>query len=290
MASCPFCHAPIDDVAARFGGRCPKCFIEIPGDEAPTNPSIKPPEPAPPKPNRAARAVLSIAGLALASSFCVWWSALRSNHNAQGASILSDSDFSSFYMVPLNDIETVTPKQELAANPKGTSRSTKGSTTSSPAQKNGSTVGAEPLAQEKTSASPANAAGSPRAEASKPVESSPTMNARGDIAIRQRQMEASEEESIDESVRKSVFTDVKNYSGQIQACYERRLKQDNTLKGSWLMSISVGTDGKPTHVTARGQQRKDAELEECMITRARTWRFQRLSESMTFEIPYRLGL
>lgn len=38
MGACPFCRAAISADLLRVGGRCPSCLIEIPGEEAPTNP------------------------------------------------------------------------------------------------------------------------------------------------------------------------------------------------------------------------------------------------------------
>jgi len=38
MGACPFCRAAVSPDLLRNGGRCPSCLIEIPGEEAPTNP------------------------------------------------------------------------------------------------------------------------------------------------------------------------------------------------------------------------------------------------------------
>ena len=38
MGTCPFCRASISEELLRVGGRCPSCLIEIPGEEAATNP------------------------------------------------------------------------------------------------------------------------------------------------------------------------------------------------------------------------------------------------------------
>ncbi|MBN2799507.1 MAG: AgmX/PglI C-terminal domain-containing protein [Deltaproteobacteria bacterium] len=38
MGECPFCGSDIDGDLLVFGGTCPKCFGEIPGEEAPTDP------------------------------------------------------------------------------------------------------------------------------------------------------------------------------------------------------------------------------------------------------------
>ena len=40
MSSCPFCQGEIADDLERFGGPCPHCFNEIPGEEAATDPGV----------------------------------------------------------------------------------------------------------------------------------------------------------------------------------------------------------------------------------------------------------
>jgi len=38
MGSCPFCKESVDEAILEYGGRCPSCLIEIPGEDAPTDP------------------------------------------------------------------------------------------------------------------------------------------------------------------------------------------------------------------------------------------------------------
>ena len=38
MGTCPFCKESVDDAILEYGGRCPSCLIEIPGEDAPTDP------------------------------------------------------------------------------------------------------------------------------------------------------------------------------------------------------------------------------------------------------------
>ena len=40
MAECPFCGSEVSDDLVAFGGTCPKCFAEIPGEEAATDPGV----------------------------------------------------------------------------------------------------------------------------------------------------------------------------------------------------------------------------------------------------------
>ena len=38
MGECPFCKGNVAEDILVYGGRCPQCLIEIPGEEAPTDP------------------------------------------------------------------------------------------------------------------------------------------------------------------------------------------------------------------------------------------------------------
>ncbi len=38
LAECPFCQRQVDSELVMYGGKCPHCFGEIPGEEAPTDP------------------------------------------------------------------------------------------------------------------------------------------------------------------------------------------------------------------------------------------------------------
>lgn len=39
-SACPYCRGAIDQELARFGGPCPHCMLEVPGEEAPTDPGL----------------------------------------------------------------------------------------------------------------------------------------------------------------------------------------------------------------------------------------------------------
>jgi hypothetical protein len=39
-SACPYCRGAISQELARFGGPCPHCMLEVPGEEAPTDPGL----------------------------------------------------------------------------------------------------------------------------------------------------------------------------------------------------------------------------------------------------------
>lgn len=59
---------------------------------------------------------------------------------------------------------------------------------------------------------------------------------------------------------------------QVQACYERRLKDDNLLQGSMTMLITIGTAGSVTDVSMSGTLR-DKQVYSCVRRVAKTWKF-----------------
>ena len=59
---------------------------------------------------------------------------------------------------------------------------------------------------------------------------------------------------------------------QVQACYERRLKDDNLLQGSMTVLITIGTAGSVTDVSISGTLR-DKGVYSCVRRVAKTWKF-----------------
>lgn len=60
----------------------------------------------------------------------------------------------------------------------------------------------------------------------------------------------------------------------VRACYERRLKMDNTLQGTSQLTLRVGSDGRVTAVKVEGTP-KDAIFRECVKKAAQGWKFPR---------------
>jgi outer membrane biosynthesis protein TonB len=59
---------------------------------------------------------------------------------------------------------------------------------------------------------------------------------------------------------------------QVQACYERRLKDDNLLQGSMTVLITIGSAGSVTDVSISGTLR-DRKVYSCVKRVAKTWKF-----------------
>lgn len=66
MGECPFCKAQIDEEILLYGGTCPTCLIEIPGEESATDPG------GPAEPTETTRAILESHGMSKQTSPIMW--------------------------------------------------------------------------------------------------------------------------------------------------------------------------------------------------------------------------
>lgn len=65
---------------------------------------------------------------------------------------------------------------------------------------------------------------------------------------------------------------IRKYRGQIQGCYERILKSNPNVRGRLAIAIDV-SGGRVTNVSIDDNGTKSAELESCVKTAVRRWRF-----------------
>lgn len=64
---------------------------------------------------------------------------------------------------------------------------------------------------------------------------------------------------------------------KLSYCYERRLKQAPDLGGRWLIKYTVSKDGKAIDASATGRDVSDPELEKCLVDNIESkWRFDQI--------------
>lgn len=66
---------------------------------------------------------------------------------------------------------------------------------------------------------------------------------------------------------------VKQNVGGVQACYERALKLNPDLHGKIYIEFTVETTGKVSSISIRGEGAQDSDMENCIKSRVRNWRF-----------------
>ena len=94
----------------------------------------------------------------------------------------------------------------------------------------------------------------------------------------QKGLTLTDDEAITEMVRKVMLTEIP----KMQSCYERRLKQDESLRGRWTLAWTVTADGKVDGARVRGINMTDDEFEDCLVTKLVAWQFQPIRADMQF--------
>lgn len=299
MAECPFCKAPIDEDLSRFGGHCPKCVIEIPGDETPTDPGVaKRAEVQAAEERRRswsrATAVGGLAVVAIGGTLCVTAWRIGQQHEAQ-ARALRENQENAFYIAPASEHRLPIPGAAVAAEPEG--------------KRNGRVLHrpvpvAEARISSGSSGEPARydfIGGSDEEEpeladlAHRTVEVAPGSVEQGGFGPGVPTIEVSRG-SVDSlaladavKIRESVGGALRSYAQQMTACYERRLKNSPTLRGTWDAGFTILQSGRTMGVVVVPRGAGDPELERCMAETIGRWTFQTMVEPQQIEKAYTFG-
>jgi hypothetical protein len=290
MAHCPFCDGSIDEDLARFGGPCPHCFCEIPGDEAATDPGeeVKAQQEAAIQRRAAARRsvpLLLAVPVVLGAVAIALFVALR----PEPEPVALNLDDAEYWQQGLEDLMVITGSateeedSEPAVASAGRPASGKTPTAASGAsddpmadavasikapsagdQLGGGTRtvavgggGAEPKVDITQGA--AGGSSNPFAELSFTVQRK-----------REKGVRLTNDNDIVEMVKAVVATE----TPKLQSCYDRRLKLRTDLAGAWQLRFTVTSDGNVDNPRAVGQNVSDEELEQCIADKLESWQFQ----------------
>ncbi len=264
MGACPFCGGSVPEDTLLFGGSCPKCFGEIPGEEAATDPGEQVREAQARSDNRRRLLrtliplLLAIPMLGmlflLAIGFVIW------NRDPVVETMVFDEigEFEYDYAIVSAPDEPEKPERVAArTRPRSTGRAV-------PAGKASGT--AERPAEQKT-----DEMGVPVVDARR---SSGGLSFEGLGVTASRSGEVL---SDPDQIRTMLSKKMRAYGRQLKLCYDKRLKVRTELEGRWQASFTVGKDGYPTEVSFKGMDMKDAELEQCLVSTVKRWKFARIS-------------
>ncbi len=305
-ASCPFCKGKVADDVLQFGGNCPHCLLEIPGEEAPTDPGL------------IARKKLEAEALLKARALKktrVKWGVLVALASCVGIGILAwnaeqDKEARTYelpddlYLPPLQ--EAAAPGVTPAATP------TPGQAVPTPRHPGMPAVNpANPLATLANSA-PAPIGAMPDIASNTPAPVAPptlsgpkhsTADAATDVQVAMSGSPSASEDIADvpiPAMGSAVLTSddeilgmikevTSRYTPQVRACYESRLKLNENLAGAWSLSFVVKKDGSTASVAVTPQGRKDADLESCIAKTVGAWKFSRIARDQPVTKTERFG-
>ncbi len=280
MDVCPFCHTEVSEDLVRFGGSCPSCLADIPGEEAATDPGEAAREAQHAADRRVVRkagwVIPSIVGASLASLLCLAvWTVLRPTPVAP----MIDFDDVTFAVDPSQFVAYVEPEPEPApkAAPRRTIRSLEVNVPTGSAPEPLAASGAEVPPSEPGGVRTGSESGDALADAG-PDLSASAPQAGGlqfglDVGVSRRATKGvrlTDDSAIIEMIKGVLTAELP----RLKSCYEQRLKVEEGLAGRWVLGFVVGREGNPREVTVTASDRADAELESCVAAKVARWEFQ----------------
>lgn len=287
MPRCPFCKGEVGEDLLRYGGHCPHCLNEIPGEESATDPGVA----AKAKADLEARAaaarlkrrntVLAVLSALVTFGGVGAYLALREKPVAM---VLDDEPI---YIAPAsahhsNVLEEKAAAAKAQADAEAEAKRREAARRASAANGTAGTPGDLASAGPELSApTGSSTAGLP------PISSGSSSNlpsialdlkAKGPTA---KQMEGLVLSS-DAEVKAMVKTVIESGYKQLQQCYESRLKENPTLAGRWEITFVIAKEGKVESAEAVARTTKDRQFEACMESNVKNWRFTAISKP--FEI------
>lgn len=271
LAECPFCGSEVTDDLVSFGGTCPKCFAEIPGEEAATDPGVDVRNAQERRDRRRAsfRTMASLAVLlvivsctGIAAFVTVLWP------EPDVAEIL-DFDTLDFPMpVELLGVEEAPvepgPRPARPTRPTPVEPATDAVTSTDGVRRPRTEIG--PLVP--TKAVPGVKPGSKPGTVDLSMDA-PTVRRDDNLVL-----------SDPEAIRDMIGERLVEFIPGLKVCYDRRLKAVPTLQGRWRLRFTIATSGRVFASDATGLDKRDAELEKCLSEHmTEQWRFGRISVS-----------
>jgi hypothetical protein len=257
VAECPFCGSQVTEDLVIYGGTCPRCFAEIPGEEAATDPG----EDVKARQDRWDRfrarvpmllgllvLTLIVGCTGLTALVVVVWP------EPEVAAIL---DFDALDY-PMPDLVGVTDAGGGGATPPEPT----------------SSASAPRPSPRPTSSRPAPERPGPVASTSPHPSGSVDLSLEGPRVRRDDNVVLSDPDAIRDMIGERMV----EFIPGLKVCYDRRLKVSPSLRGRWRLSFTVAPSGEVSRAAAVGLDKGDAELESCLKSHVeKNWRFGQIT-------------
>lgn len=307
MAECPFCNGRVSETLVIHGGTCPNCFGDVPGEETPTDPGEEVKAELLQAHQEHARRqtrkpLLVLVPLVLAVVGFAGWSVFGPQPELPTL-VLDDNfldgvDFEfAEYKEPVEVVEpaavaSVRKTQRtksgnrleqqlrkgkgLAPAPNTTAQLTEGAVASADGGPRGRTAsGADPRAGKMPNTITAMKVGSDKAGVMEPI-----FQPRRTAALLTKE----------DDIKRAIRALWQEKGPTLVQCYERRLKENEDLRGQWKIDFTIGTDGRISKAVARGVSMSDGSLESCITRSMGKWSiYGRLPKARSVTLPVKFG-
>jgi len=297
---CPFCNVEVDEDMLVFGGTCPQCFGEIPGEEAATDPGeeVKAKQHAQDAKRLRRRMLLPVA-MAFIMAITILTTALALLFWPKPPMAMLDLDDDKYAMLDVDyDVAVEAPVADPKAARGGKRGAGKLPASNSPAPKtgisgfkldpNGLGADLDPLASGQTgpgnSTVRAGTRGSSNTDLT--VDAAPTTHGNSNIgggglfddSVGNATITRSKGEGVrltdDNAIIQMVQKVMRDELKRLKTCYTDQLKVDETLQGAWVLNFTVAASGKTKEVSIAAKDAENTALEQCMAKKMNTWEFQ----------------
>lgn len=309
MEACPFCSTSIDEDVVVYGGTCPSCFAHIPGEEAATDPGedVKLAQAAQDR-QRAKRRALMPLLLAVPVVLAVVGGALYLALRPAPELAMLDLDDGEFYSPDLDVliVAQVSDERTAAANDTGApaARSNGDKPRVAATKRKVDSRAAPVMTRPKLSGASggddaellANLGPGEGEDLVRKVRGGADLAPSGladdlDIAggltsssvgSAGFQMDAGKVSqsgpplSDPQKIAYMVQRVLRKQLPRLKGCYEGSLRANPQLRGSWVVTFTIETDGSVGKARAVGRDMADPALEECLTRRVDAWRFNRI--------------
>jgi TonB family protein len=284
QAPCPFCGRGVDQNMIVFGGKCPHCFGEIPGEEAATDPGEEKrkaeQKATAAKVQRTSRVPMLLAALVVLIPMVAAMVFVLRPQKEMPVLDLDDAEYD------MAEIGTMVAWVEPKAQPDVSTKSKK-SISKTPSTGSTGPDGSEGTAEGTGSDAVASAAGASSEGTAEPGRSTggskkAAYSGSGldvDISVQRRKQTGvvlKDDSAIIEMIKSVVGTELPKLRWQ---CYERRLKTDESVRGSWTVNFTVQPDGSVAEVSVVPKENGDRELETCVAEKVKSWSFQPIKQA-----------
>lgn len=294
--SCPFCRGMVTEDLFLHGGNCPHCMLEIPGEEAPTDPGAAMRAKLQAEERKAAdRArkrrivVLALAGclsVVAAVGGLKWW-------ELRQAELTYDLPDEYYQPTP---VELQAAKETA---PAATPNAKEGSGATAPKVPVAKKDVLGPDAVVSNTPSRQDAGGSqematpgkvtpraPVADVGAPVIGTP--NGGGGLESLAVKVEGGIGNILteDDEILAMVKDVVGKYKPQLDSCFRMRLNAAPDLRGSWTVSFTVTPLGASSKVAVQAVDKADREFESCVTRSVSTWKFQKIEHPFNVRKKY----
>lgn len=289
---CPFCKGAIPADTLRFGGNCPHCMLEIPGEEAPTDPGLQArlrkeqeDKVLLAQKQRKSRiygalglvVLLGLSGVGVVA------------YQAQKEALTYEMD--DYYATPLSELQTAAPvpvaETPSAVDPATATAAANGRPTGR--KSTAPTIGSGATPSTGGPARPSYKSGSDEPPPELSSASGSVGGGTGAGSIKVGYVGTDKVLTDNDEIFAMAKAVINASSPQLTGCYNNRLKQVEGLKGAWEVAFTIGRDGVAKSVRVTGVNGADAELERCMSQSVSSWKFQRIVKDQPVKKTYRFG-